>query len=131
MVLPSTVETYFATDSIWVFDRVWVTHTELAPDFARLLEIHRQPAYDPAELFMDPADRRVKLRAGLALARKRVVMRYTMSVVRSIPAWCVAAMVCCHAETTTAPSCCARPQLLPGAAYPAREVRDRLLELSG
>jgi hypothetical protein len=26
-----------------------------APDFARQVEIHRKPGYDPAELFMDPA----------------------------------------------------------------------------
>ena len=54
---------------------------ERAPDFARLVEIHRKPGYDPAELFMDPDDRTVKLRAALALARKKTGMRYMMSVV--------------------------------------------------
>ena len=29
--------------------------TRAAPDFARLVEIHRKPGYDPAELFFDPA----------------------------------------------------------------------------
>jgi predicted AlkP superfamily pyrophosphatase or phosphodiesterase len=52
-----------------------------APDFARTVEIHRKPGYDPAELFMDPADRFVKARAGLALARKLAGFRYTMDVV--------------------------------------------------
>jgi predicted AlkP superfamily pyrophosphatase or phosphodiesterase len=52
-----------------------------APDFARLVDIHRKPGYDPAELFMDPADPAVKLRAGMALARKKLGMRYLMSVV--------------------------------------------------
>jgi predicted AlkP superfamily pyrophosphatase or phosphodiesterase len=54
---------------------------ERAPDFARLVEIHRKPGYDPAELFMDPEDPRVKLKAGVALARKKLGMRYMMSVV--------------------------------------------------
>jgi len=54
---------------------------ERAPDFAKLVEIHRKPGYDPAELFMDPNDRLVKLKAGLALARKKSGMRYMMSVV--------------------------------------------------
>ena len=54
---------------------------ERAPDFARLVEIHRKPGYDPAELFMDPEDRAVKLKAGLALARKKSGLRYMMSVV--------------------------------------------------
>jgi hypothetical protein len=52
-----------------------------APDFARTVEIHRKPGYDPAELFMDPADRRVRLRAATALARKAVGLRYTLSVI--------------------------------------------------
>ena len=46
---------------------------ERARDFARTVEIHRKPGYDPAELFLDPADPRVKLRAGAALARKKLV----------------------------------------------------------
>ncbi|HWY19020.1 MAG TPA: alkaline phosphatase family protein [Solirubrobacteraceae bacterium] len=58
-----------------------------APDFARLVEIHRKPGYDPAELFMDPTDRAVKLRAALALARKKSGMRYTMNVVALDPQW--------------------------------------------
>ena len=54
---------------------------ERAPDFAQLVEIHRKPGYDPAELFMDPNDRTVKLKAALALARKKSGFRYMMSVV--------------------------------------------------
>lgn len=57
-----------------------------APDFARCVEIHRKPGYDPAELFLDPGDSRVKLRAGLALARKKLGLRYTMNVIPLDPA---------------------------------------------
>ncbi|MBE1533925.1 alkaline phosphatase family protein [Actinomadura algeriensis] len=52
-----------------------------APDFARLVDIHRKPGYDPAELFLDPADPLVKMRAGMALLRKQLGFRYTMNVV--------------------------------------------------
>jgi predicted AlkP superfamily pyrophosphatase or phosphodiesterase len=53
-----------------------------APDFARLVEIHRKPGYDPAELLFDPAaPGAAKLRAGVALARKKLGFRYTMNVV--------------------------------------------------
>jgi predicted AlkP superfamily pyrophosphatase or phosphodiesterase len=53
-----------------------------APDFARLVEIHRKPGYDPAELFFDPAGPgAAKGRAGVALLRKKLGMRYLMSVV--------------------------------------------------
>ena len=53
-----------------------------APDFARLVEIHRKPGYDPAELFFDPAGPlAAKGRAAKALLRKKIGMRYLMSVV--------------------------------------------------
>ncbi|WP_194821099.1 alkaline phosphatase family protein [Micromonospora sp. S-DT3-3-22] len=53
-----------------------------APDFARNVEIHRKPGYDPAELFFDPAaPGAARRRAGVALARKKLGMRYLMSVV--------------------------------------------------
>ncbi|MFC3994703.1 alkaline phosphatase family protein [Nocardiopsis sediminis] len=52
-----------------------------APDFARGVEIHRKPGYDPAELFLDPADPAVKARAALGLAKKKLGLRYAMNVV--------------------------------------------------
>lgn len=66
--------------------RAWFTYyywldDKDAPDFARLVEIHKKPGYDPVELFMDPADRWVKLRAATALLRKKIGMRYLMDVV--------------------------------------------------
>ncbi|MEY9965213.1 putative AlkP superfamily pyrophosphatase or phosphodiesterase [Streptacidiphilus sp. MAP12-16] len=52
-----------------------------APDFARGVEIHRKPGYDPAELFFDPDDRLVMLRAAATLARRKVGLRTTLRVV--------------------------------------------------
>jgi predicted AlkP superfamily pyrophosphatase or phosphodiesterase len=53
-----------------------------APDFARIVEIHRKPGYDPAELFFDPAaPGAAKRRAAEALVRKKLGMRYLMRVV--------------------------------------------------
>ena len=53
-----------------------------APDFARLVDIHRKPGYDPAELFFDPAGpATARARAGIALLRKKLGMRYLMRVV--------------------------------------------------
>jgi predicted AlkP superfamily pyrophosphatase or phosphodiesterase len=53
-----------------------------APDFARTVEIHRKPGYDPAELFFDPAEPgAARRRAAVALARKKLGLRYLMSVV--------------------------------------------------
>jgi predicted AlkP superfamily pyrophosphatase or phosphodiesterase len=69
-----------AEPDAWFTYYYWLDD-DRAPDFARTVEIHRKPGYDPAELFFDPADRWAKLRAGVALARKTVGLRYTMNVV--------------------------------------------------
>jgi predicted AlkP superfamily pyrophosphatase or phosphodiesterase len=53
-----------------------------APDFARTVEIHRKPGYDPAELLFDPAaPLAAKRRAATALARKKLGMRYLMNAI--------------------------------------------------
>ena len=52
-----------------------------APDYARTVDIHRKPGYDPAELFVDPRLRAAKLRIGLRLAQKVFGMRYLMDVI--------------------------------------------------
>jgi hypothetical protein len=41
------------------------TEDSAAPSFARTVDIHRKPGYDPVELFFDPATRGVPLDAGL------------------------------------------------------------------
>ncbi|WP_017558156.1 alkaline phosphatase family protein [Nocardiopsis baichengensis] len=59
-----------------------------APDFARGVEIHRKPGFDPAELFLDPAaPNAAKARAALNLAKKKAGLRYTMNVVPTDARW--------------------------------------------
>ncbi|KAF4409635.1 MULTISPECIES: nucleotide pyrophosphatase/phosphodiesterase family protein [Streptomyces] len=64
----------------WFTYYYWL-EDDRAPDFAQLVEIHRKPGYDPVELFMDPKDPYVRVKAGAALARKKLGMRYRMAVV--------------------------------------------------
>ena len=52
-----------------------------APDFARTVEIHRKPGYDPVELFLDPAIRFPKLAVGARLARRWLGQRALMDVI--------------------------------------------------
>ena len=52
-----------------------------APDFARTVDIHRKPGYDPVELFIDPRIRFPKLAVASRLARKALGMRYLMDVI--------------------------------------------------
>ena len=53
----------------------------LAPDFARTVDIHRKPGYDPVELFLDPALRAPKLKVGWTLLKKTAGFRYLMDVI--------------------------------------------------
>jgi predicted AlkP superfamily pyrophosphatase or phosphodiesterase len=52
-----------------------------APDFARTVEIHRKPGYDPAELFSDRRIAFPKLAVASRLAKKALGMRYLMDVI--------------------------------------------------
>jgi len=52
-----------------------------APDFAPTVDIHRKPGYDPAELFLNPMQKLVKLKILYKLARKLLGFRYLMDVV--------------------------------------------------
>ncbi len=54
-----------------------------APDFARCVDIHRKPGYDPVELFTDPAIPPLALKAGIAwrLARKKLGFRMLMDII--------------------------------------------------
>ena len=52
-----------------------------APDFARTVDIHRKPGYDPVELFLDPALRAPALTVGWKLARRRLGFRTLLDVI--------------------------------------------------
>lgn len=53
----------------------------LAPDYARTIDIHRKPGYDPVELFVNPRLRLPKLRVAWRLAQKFLGFRYYMDVI--------------------------------------------------
>ena len=51
------------------------------PDFARTVEIHRKPGYDPAELFLDPALPFPMLSVIWRLLKKKLGFRTLMDVI--------------------------------------------------
>ncbi|WP_406385226.1 nucleotide pyrophosphatase/phosphodiesterase family protein [Streptomyces sp. NBC_01618] len=69
-----------AEPDAWFTYYYWLDDAH-APDFAQLVEIHRKPGYDPVELFLDPQDPYVRVKAATAVARKKLGMRYRMAVV--------------------------------------------------
>ncbi|MPR32330.1 alkaline phosphatase family protein [Salmonirosea aquatica] len=64
----------------WFTYYYWLDDAK-APDYAKLVDIHRKPGYDPVEMFMDPKNPLIKLRAGYKLGRKLVGLRYLMDVI--------------------------------------------------
>jgi predicted AlkP superfamily pyrophosphatase or phosphodiesterase len=52
-----------------------------APDFARTVDIHRKPGYDPVELFVDPALAMPKLAIGWRLLKRKLGMRTLLDVI--------------------------------------------------
>lgn len=59
-----------ADSGCWFGYYFWQDDRE-APDYARTVDIHKKPGYDPVELFVDPAIRLPKLKIGAKiLARK-------------------------------------------------------------
>ncbi len=54
---------------------------EAAPDFARTVDIHRKPGYDPVELFVDPELWVPQVRIGIRLLQKTAGFRTLMDVI--------------------------------------------------
>lgn len=52
-----------------------------APDYARTVDIHRKPGFDPVELYVDPEIRIPQAKVGLTLLKKQLGFRYLMEVV--------------------------------------------------
>ncbi len=52
-----------------------------APDFARCVDIHRKPGYDPCELFIDPAIKFPKLKVASKLLKKKLGLRMLMDLI--------------------------------------------------
>jgi predicted AlkP superfamily pyrophosphatase or phosphodiesterase len=73
IVLLSDAKSWFAYP-YWLDDRK-------APDFARTIDIHRKPGYDPCELFFDPKLRWPKMRAACRLMQKKLGFRTLFDVV--------------------------------------------------
>lgn len=52
-----------------------------APDFARCVDIHRKPGYDPVELFLDPQIANPKWRIAKFLLKKKLGFRALLDVI--------------------------------------------------
>jgi len=64
----------------WFAYYYWLDN-DRAPDFARTVDIHRKPGYDPVELFLDPDLSAPRLAVAWRLAKKKLGFRTLLDVI--------------------------------------------------
>ena len=69
-----------APGDAWFTYYYWLDDS-VAPDFARCVDIHRKPGYDPVELFIDPRLGLPKLKIATKLLKKKLGFRMLMDVI--------------------------------------------------
>src|SRR5271156_1293481 len=69
-----------AQENAWFTYYYWLDDAS-APDFARTVDVHRKPGYDPVELFLDPKIPAVKLKIAWRLLQKKLGLRMLMDVI--------------------------------------------------
>jgi predicted AlkP superfamily pyrophosphatase or phosphodiesterase len=69
-----------AKPNAWFTYYYWLDDHK-APDFARTVDIHRKPGYDPVELFLDPQIKFPQGKIALKLLKKQLGFRYLMDVI--------------------------------------------------
>jgi predicted AlkP superfamily pyrophosphatase or phosphodiesterase len=70
----------FSAEDAWFTYYYWEQDSR-APDFARCVDIHRKPGYDPVELFLDPKIPAVRLKIAARLLQKKLGFRMLMDVI--------------------------------------------------
>ena len=69
-----------AQPDAWFAYPFWLDDSR-APDYARTVDIHRKPGYDPVELFLDPALALPKLKIATTLLRRKLGFRALLDVI--------------------------------------------------
>lgn len=67
-------------EDAWFTYYFWMDDDK-APDYARCIDIHRKPGYDPVELFLDPEIKFPPLKIAKFLAKKKLGFRTLMDVI--------------------------------------------------
>ncbi|GAB4395164.1 MAG: alkaline phosphatase family protein [Microscillaceae bacterium] len=69
-----------ADQDSWFSYYFWLDDA-LAPDYARMVDIHKKPGYDPVEMFLDPKIKLPMLTVGSKLLKKKMGFRTVMDVI--------------------------------------------------
>jgi predicted AlkP superfamily pyrophosphatase or phosphodiesterase len=125
-----------AESNAWFSYYYWLDERR-CPDFARTVDIHRKPGYDPVELFLDPELKLPQVKVGLKLLKKQLGFRYLMDVIPlepelvkgshgTVPTSVEESPVLITSQTSLIPQTSSEGILPP--AIPATEVYDLILQ---
>ncbi len=78
---PRSGELVAVSDADRWFSYYYWLDDERAPDYARTVDIHRKPGYDPVELFVDPEIKVPLAAVGSRLLRKKLGFRTLLDVI--------------------------------------------------
>jgi predicted AlkP superfamily pyrophosphatase or phosphodiesterase len=111
-----------ARENAWFAYYYWLDD-RLAPDFARCVDIHRKPGYDPVELFLNPQIPLVKMKIAWRLLQKNLGFRMLMDVIPLDAALVKGS----HGRLTADAADCpifisSRPELIPNGRIEATDV---------
>lgn len=112
------------------FSYYWWLDDDVAPDFARTVDIHRKPGYDPMELFLDPGLKLPKLRVTQRLLARRLGLRNLMDVTPISATGLVRGthgLLPALAEDTPL-VISSEPELLPAGSLPATSFKQLVLD---
>ena len=111
------------------FSYYWWLDDAKAPDYARTVDIHRKPGYDPMELFVDPGIALPKLKVARRLIARKLGFRNLLDVT---PISDTAIVKGSHGLITAEPEhgpvvISNDAALLPSGALPATSFKDLVL----
>ncbi|MGK0494630.1 MAG: putative AlkP superfamily pyrophosphatase or phosphodiesterase [Maribacter sp.] len=69
-----------ADSDSWFTYYFWLDDTK-APDYARMVDIHKKPGYDPVEMMTDPKDKLVMAKVVGKLLKKKLGFRTVMNII--------------------------------------------------
>ena len=93
-----------SNETAWFTYYYWLDDS-LAPDFARTVDIHRKPGYDPVELFIDNKIIFPNLHILRRLLQKKLGMRMLMDVIPLDASLVKGSHGCCPANQSDWPVC--------------------------
>jgi len=102
-----------------------------APDYARTVDIHRKPGYDPVELFLDPAKTLVRARLAAKVAARKAGFRNLLDFIPLDASLVRGSHGLLPAKPGEGPLVIGSDPALAAASFPQAGIRDLALRAMG